>query len=156
MVLVCMPAGRDWKACAAYVGTRDSRAIASHAQKHFVRLCIDGQALPAKVAESGAGYTLSGKPLDPESAAAKAYGFKAGILERKRPSINTQWQAQLLYMCRLDINHTREQLPQACARPAEPVWRASKWTVERGPQIRRTVTAPMLPQHVLKVRLAMA
>jgi hypothetical protein len=73
--------GRDWKACAEHVGTRDSRAIASHAQKHFIKLCIRGELLPARVAQSGAGYTLSGKPLDPESAAAKAYGFKPGMLE---------------------------------------------------------------------------
>ena len=31
--------------------------------------------------EGGAGYTLSGKPLDTDSAAAKAYGFKPGMLE---------------------------------------------------------------------------
>ena len=79
--------GRDWKACAEHVGTRDSRAIASHAQKHFIKLCIKGELLPAKVAESGAGYTLSGKPLDPESAAAKAYGFKPGMLESEGPDL---------------------------------------------------------------------
>lgn len=94
----CMAAGRDWKACAAHVGTRDSRAIASHAQKHFVKLCINGQALPVKVAESGTGYTLSGKPLDPESAAAKAYGFKAGILERER-LFSCLWQ-HAYHICR--------------------------------------------------------
>ena len=32
-------------------------------------------------AESGAGYTLSGKLLDPQSAAAKAYGFRKGMLQ---------------------------------------------------------------------------
>lgn len=37
--------GRDWRAIAALVGTRDHRAIASHAQKHFIRLCL--QASPA-------------------------------------------------------------------------------------------------------------
>jgi protein MYSM1 len=69
-------AGRDWKACAAHVRTRDARSFASHAQKHFIKLCINGKQLPDKVAESGPGYTLSGKLLDPESSAAKAYGFK--------------------------------------------------------------------------------
>ena len=80
-VCSCRNAGRDWKACAEHVGTRDSRAIASHAQKHLIKLCINGEPLPARVAESGAGYTLSGKPLDPDSAAAKAYGFKPGMLQ---------------------------------------------------------------------------
>ena len=56
--------------------------MASHAQKHFIKLCLKGERLPAKVAESGTGYTLSGKALDPDSAAAKAYGFKSGTLER--------------------------------------------------------------------------
>lgn len=34
--------------------------------------------LPAKVRESGEGYTLSGKPLDPNSAAAKPYLSRNG------------------------------------------------------------------------------
>jgi hypothetical protein len=33
----------------------------------------DGKSLPVKVKESGEGYTLSGKPLDITSAAAKPY-----------------------------------------------------------------------------------
>ena len=72
--------GRDWKKCAAHVGTRDHRAFTSHAQKYFIRLCLQGKPLPRKVAESGEGYTLSGKPLDPNSAAAKQYGFKPDTL----------------------------------------------------------------------------
>ena len=72
--------GRDWKACAAHVGTRDHRAFTSHAQKHFIKLCLQGKPLPKKVAETGEGYTLSGKPLDPNSAAAKQYGFKESTL----------------------------------------------------------------------------
>ena len=75
--------GRDWKAAAAYVGTRDARAFTSHAQKHFIKLCLAGKSLPPKVAETGLGYTLSGKPLDPNSAAAKAYGFKPDSLASK-------------------------------------------------------------------------
>jgi len=63
------------------VGSRDGRQFASHAQKYFIKLCIKGVLLPSKVAESGCGYTLSGKLLDPESAAAKAYGFKEGMLQ---------------------------------------------------------------------------
>ena len=33
-----------------------------------------------QVAESGEGYTLSGKPLDPTSSAARAYGLKPELL----------------------------------------------------------------------------
>ena len=73
--------GRDWKAAAAHVGTRDARAFTSHAQKFFIKLAIAGKPVPAKVAESGHGYTLSGKPLDPTSSAARAYGLKPEILE---------------------------------------------------------------------------
>ena len=68
--------GRDWRACAEHVGTRDHRAFTSHAQKHFIKLCLQGKPLPKKVAETGAGYTLSGKPLDPNSAAAKQYAVE--------------------------------------------------------------------------------
>ena len=75
-----MPTGRNWKAAAAHVGSRDARQFASHAQKYFIKLCLSGLLLPSKVAESGTGYTLSGKLLDPQSAAAKAYGFKEGML----------------------------------------------------------------------------
>lgn len=74
--------GRDWKKCAEHVGSRDARAITSHAQKYFIKLCLQGKKLPRKVAESGDGYTLSGKPLDPNSAAARAYGFKPDSLQR--------------------------------------------------------------------------
>lgn len=72
--------GRDWKAAATHVGTRDARAFTSHAQKFFIKLAIAGKPVPTKVAESGSGYTLSGKPLDPTSAAAKAYGLKPEVL----------------------------------------------------------------------------
>ena len=41
--------GRDWKAGAAHVATRDVRAFTSHAQKHFIRMCIAGQRVPHKV-----------------------------------------------------------------------------------------------------------
>ena len=72
--------GRDWKRCAEYVGSRDARSVTSHAQKHFIKLCLHGKPLPTKVAESGLGYTLSGKPLDPLSAAAQSYGFRDEII----------------------------------------------------------------------------
>lgn len=78
--------GRDWKAASAHVGTRDARAFTSHAQKFFIKLAIAGKPVPPKVAETGQGYTLSGKPLDPTSSAARAYGLKPEILERLQAS----------------------------------------------------------------------
>jgi hypothetical protein len=41
--------GRDWKAAAAHVGTRDAKAFTSHAQKYFIKMCINGQPLPPKL-----------------------------------------------------------------------------------------------------------
>ncbi|QDZ21120.1 histone H2A deubiquitinase [Chloropicon primus] len=78
--------GRNWKECASHVGTRDQRSFTSHAQKYFIKMCLQGKPLPRKVAESGEGYTLSGKPLDPNSAAARAYGFKPDTLEKLKES----------------------------------------------------------------------
>lgn len=68
--------GRDWKACATFMGTRDSRAVASHAQKAFIKACLKGEDLPDAVAATGKGYTLSGRPLDPNSSSARAYGLR--------------------------------------------------------------------------------
>ncbi|KAF6004026.1 hypothetical protein F1559_000303 [Cyanidiococcus yangmingshanensis] len=65
--------GRDWKRAAAHVGTRNASNFRSHAQKYFIKLYKEGRPVPPKVAETGAGHTLSGKPLDPNSAAARAY-----------------------------------------------------------------------------------
>lgn len=45
----------------------------------MIKMCMDGALLPPKMAESGAGYTLSGKLLDPDSASARAYGLKPAI-----------------------------------------------------------------------------
>ncbi|KAI7876253.1 hypothetical protein K492DRAFT_151908 [Lichtheimia hyalospora FSU 10163] len=65
--------GRDWHKLTEHIGTREPNSIRSHAQKYFIKLYRDNIPLPEKVRESGEGYTLSGKPLDPESAAARAY-----------------------------------------------------------------------------------
>lgn len=65
--------GRDWGKLQRHVATRDSNSIRSHAQKHFIKMFRDKVPLPDKIRESGEGYTLSGKPLDPNSAAAKPY-----------------------------------------------------------------------------------
>ena len=69
--------GRAWVKVGEHIGTRDARSVSSHAQKHFIKLYVDGTPLPAKVLESGAGYTLSGRPLDTSSAAFHAYAGKA-------------------------------------------------------------------------------
>ncbi|KAG0048889.1 hypothetical protein BGZ83_006220 [Gryganskiella cystojenkinii] len=65
--------GRNWKSVEEHVATRDANSIRSHAQKHFIKLFRDNIPLPAKVLESGPGYTLSGNDLDPYSAAARPY-----------------------------------------------------------------------------------
>jgi len=74
--------GRTWQKCAEHVGTRDSKSFTSHAQKYFIKLCLQGKALPRAVEASGEGYTLSGKPLDPNSATAMQYGFKPDTLNK--------------------------------------------------------------------------
>ncbi|KAG0261689.1 hypothetical protein BG011_000785 [Mortierella polycephala] len=65
--------GRNWRSVEEHVKTRDSNSIRSHAQKHFIKLFRDNIPLPAKILESGPGYTLSGNDLDPYSAAARPY-----------------------------------------------------------------------------------
>ncbi len=63
-------------------GSRRSRDVASHAQKYFIKLYKANEELPAKVRITGEGYTLSGKPLDPNSAAARAYGIQGPDISR--------------------------------------------------------------------------
>ncbi|KAI0561843.1 Myb domain containing protein [Gracilaria domingensis] len=65
--------GRNWEKCAKYIGTRRPQLVRSHAQKYLIKLWKLGLPLPNKVAESGRGYTLSGKPLHADSASAKSY-----------------------------------------------------------------------------------
>lgn len=74
--------GRDWKKCAEHIGTRDARAVASHTQKFLIKTLMRGEELPPEMAKSGRGYTLSGKPLDPNSSAARAYGLRAPEFEK--------------------------------------------------------------------------
>jgi SHAQKYF class myb-like DNA-binding protein len=75
--------GRDWHKCAEYMGTRDVVSCRSHAQKIFIKLWISGEPLPQKVAQQGAGYTVSGKPLDPDSSFVKYY---ISLFDKKRTS----------------------------------------------------------------------
>ncbi|KAG0340957.1 hypothetical protein BG004_006211 [Podila humilis] len=65
--------GRNWRKVEEHVKTRDSNSIRSHAQKHFIKLFRDNIPLPARMLETGPGYTLSGRDLDPYSAAALPY-----------------------------------------------------------------------------------
>ncbi|KAF9408782.1 hypothetical protein BGZ94_002190 [Podila epigama] len=65
--------GRNWRKVEEHVRTRDSNSIRSHAQKHFIKLFRDNIPLPPKILETGPGYTLSGRDLDPYSAAAMPY-----------------------------------------------------------------------------------
>ncbi|KAF9979158.1 hypothetical protein BGZ73_005326 [Actinomortierella ambigua] len=65
--------GRDWPKVEEHVRTRDANSIRSHAQKHFIKLFRDNVPLPPKILETGPGYTLSGRDLDPYSAAARPY-----------------------------------------------------------------------------------
>ncbi|KAI8998234.1 hypothetical protein BC832DRAFT_595072 [Gaertneriomyces semiglobifer] len=55
--------GRDWHAIARYIGTRPVTLIRARASRYFARLYLASKPLPAKVRESGHGYTVSGKPL---------------------------------------------------------------------------------------------
>lgn len=65
--------GRDWEAIARHVGTRSPSSVRSHSQKYLIKLYKTGQPLPARVLESGAGYTLSGNPLRDDSPSARSY-----------------------------------------------------------------------------------
>jgi len=82
--------GRDWKSLTDFIGTRNSKSVRSHAQKHFIKLYREAKPLPDKVRESGEGYTLSGKPLDPYSASAKPYLANVDIeeIEKKLAQFN--------------------------------------------------------------------
>ncbi|TPX61987.1 hypothetical protein SpCBS45565_g07141 [Spizellomyces sp. 'palustris'] len=65
--------GRGWEDLTRHIKTRSRDCVKSHAQKHFIHLYLDGKPLPDKVKQSGEGYTLSGKPLNPDSAALRPY-----------------------------------------------------------------------------------
>eukprot|EP01084_Bolivina_argentea_P074823 135702_1 len=59
--------GRDWEGISIMNGLDNisETFIIAHAQKHFIKLYKNGLPLPNKVKETGNGYTISGKPLDP-------------------------------------------------------------------------------------------
>ncbi|KAI8357828.1 hypothetical protein EDC96DRAFT_242901 [Choanephora cucurbitarum] len=82
--------GRDWTKLQQHIATRDANSIRSHAQKHFIKMYRDNIPLPPKVRESGDGYTLSGKPLDPTSSAARPYLSRTDIpsMAKKQKTTN--------------------------------------------------------------------
>ncbi|KAI9102639.1 hypothetical protein DFS34DRAFT_647198 [Phlyctochytrium arcticum] len=65
--------GRDWGEVSRIISTRPHTCVKSHAQKHFINLWLANEPLPAKVKETGEGYTLSGKALNPDGAAVRPY-----------------------------------------------------------------------------------
>jgi Myb-like DNA-binding domain len=65
--------GRDWERLTQHIGTRPLPLVKSHTQKHFIWLAKHGLPVPAKVAETGCGHTMDGKPLDLESRTAMDY-----------------------------------------------------------------------------------
>lgn len=116
--------GRDWKKCAEHVGTRDHRAIASHAQKFLIKALLKGEELPGKMVESGRGYTLSGKPLDPNCSSAKAYGLKPDAFQK---IVETGFLQVGVHVTTLELaegpqpkTETKPPAPPASKRPRKP------------------------------------
>ncbi|KAL0082205.1 Homeodomain-like DNA binding domain-containing transcription factor [Phycomyces blakesleeanus] len=83
---------------AAHIATRDANSIRSHAQKHLIKLFRDNIPLPAKVRLTGEGYTLSGKPLDPNSSAAKPYLIRNSMGDNESPAkpVPTQTKVEMM------------------------------------------------------------
>ncbi|XP_063934824.1 histone H2A deubiquitinase MYSM1-like isoform X2 [Zophobas morio] len=111
--------GRDWEKLAQHVGNnRNKNSCKSHAQKYFIKLYLDQSPLPKKVQESGEGYTLSGKPLDPNSASLKAYSdgsaYRKEIAERnasKRKTV-TKKVSSKESLSKTRLNKTRKSEKQ--------------------------------------------
>ena len=70
--------GRNWDKVSKYVSqysdhVRDKPSIRSHAQRWLIKCYVHKIPLPPKIRESGEGHTLSGQPLDENSAAYLSY-----------------------------------------------------------------------------------
>ncbi|KAG2179621.1 hypothetical protein INT44_006469 [Umbelopsis vinacea] len=100
--------GREWTKLAAHIGTRDANSLRSHAQKHFIKLYRDNIPLPDKVKLTGLGYTLSGKELDPNSAAAKPYLARHST-ENEKPPSTVQDSNNLVSVSTKDQDESRVQ-----------------------------------------------
>jgi len=125
--------GRNWKMCAEHMQTRDAKSFRSHAQKYFIKLYRNNKPLPDKVKESGEGYTLSGKPLDPNSGAGRAYGALApGDTGEYDPNSARATNDRLLAQARKDgsIDLSRQVLPgesrSANTKPVKPALTAEE------------------------------
>ncbi|KAI8812666.1 hypothetical protein BJ742DRAFT_793256 [Cladochytrium replicatum] len=116
--------GREWGKVADHIGTRDVESVRSHAQKHFIRLYRDGKLLPAKVCESGEGYTMSGDPLDPKSAPAGLYLRNWSPKQRgwSRPGANRRVVATAAESNKSDIQEPAESIEHTeIQEPAEAI-----------------------------------
>lgn len=107
--------GRNWEQCAKHVGTRRTSLVRSHAQKYLIKLWKLGKPLPEKVAETGSGYTLSGKPLHPESASAKSYLIKLSGPDPNNgsDSCGTSTHGSDVTPCSESLNAIRQGVKQA-------------------------------------------
>ncbi|CEG66700.1 hypothetical protein RMATCC62417_03233 [Rhizopus microsporus] len=103
--------GRDWTKLQAHVGTRDSNSIRSHAQKHFIKMFRDNIPLPEKVRETGEGYTLSGRPLDPNSAAARPYLKSMAVAKTDEEKTETGVEKQTKELTISDKEEKKERKP---------------------------------------------
>ncbi|KNC78774.1 hypothetical protein SARC_08802, partial [Sphaeroforma arctica JP610] len=142
--------GRDWAMIAMHCGnTRAKQNISSHAQKHFIKLFIGGHCLPAKVIESGSGYTLSGKPLDPNSAALKAYGnnteYRVSLKNRNSlPQSSTTEESPASAQTTI-APHLDTIVPQTAVQNEPPLITAKK-KITKSPEIKRRNPKPTVPR----------
>ena len=100
--------GREWGMISKMDGinNRDVPSIRSHAQTYFLKLWFNSTPLPAKVQESGKGYSLSGKPLDVNGGAVSAFlkGKTGGVIP---PHIKIQTEAAAAASCNASSSNTR-------------------------------------------------
>jgi hypothetical protein len=169
--LLHTPSGRDWVAVGHHIGTRDARSVSSHAQKHFIKLFVEGKPLPPKVAESGSGFTLSGKPLDLTSAAFAAYaGSKGRALAAAASSIpNCQVPDRCPGPCELptpceaepevtSIPVRVEGVTHVVGQPAEAPKSVAEAVAERKPKNRqpKATAQPKKPKRIREVNVDLA
>jgi SHAQKYF class myb-like DNA-binding protein len=83
--------GRDWERLTQHIGTRSLPLVKSHTQKHFIWLAKHGLPVPAKVAETGCGHTMDGKPLDLRSRTAMDY-LPNDNIQRKQKTLNALYR----------------------------------------------------------------
>jgi SHAQKYF class myb-like DNA-binding protein len=88
--------GRDWQQLSQHIGpTRSLASVKSHTQKHFIWLAKNGLPVPEKVAETGPGHTMDGKPLDLRSRTAMDY-LSNDDLDSKQNVLNAMYRQHAL------------------------------------------------------------